>query len=121
MLEDYNQQIKELHRKKIRLEGLVKEFKNNEVYKKIRLIAEEEVNNTLSKSKDILKLAVSSVIESIVRDPNRYNFLINSNQYQDGQHMAFIDVYRALILDEAQRIFELMAKDLTCRNYITDD
>jgi hypothetical protein len=29
--------------------------------------------------------------------------------------MVFIDVYRALILDEAQRIFEVMAKDLTSR------
>ena len=116
VLDDYNQQIKELHRKKIRLEGLVKEFENNEVYKKIRLTAEEEVNNTLSKRKDLLKLAVSSVIESIRRNPTKYNnFLINSNQYQDGQHMVFIDVYRTLILDEAQRIFEVMAKDLTSR------
>jgi hypothetical protein len=29
--------------------------------------------------------------------------------------MAFIDEYRALILDEAQRIFEVIAKDLTGR------
>jgi hypothetical protein len=115
ILEDYNQQIRELYKKKIRLEGLVKEFENNDVYNKIRLTAEEEVNNTLSKRKDLLKLAVSSVIESIRRDPTKYNFLINSNQYQDGQHMVFIDVYRALILDEAQRIFEVMAKDLTSR------
>jgi hypothetical protein len=115
-LEDYNQQIKELHKQKIRLEGLVKEFENNEVYRKIRQTTEEEVNNTLLKRKDLLKLAVSSVIESIRRNPTKYNnFLINSNQYQDGQHMVFIDVYRALILDEAQRIFEVMAKDLTSR------
>src|SRR5215204_1062831 len=66
-LEDYNQQIKELHRKKIRLEGLVEEFENNKIYKKIRQTTEEEVNNTLSKRKDLLQLAVSSVIESIRR------------------------------------------------------
>ena len=114
-LEDYNQQIKELHRKKIRLEGLVEEFENNKIYKKIRQTTEEEVNNTLSKRKDLLQLAVSSVIESIRRNPTKYNFLISSNQYQDGQHMAFIDVYRALILDEAQRIFEVMVRDLTSR------
>ena len=111
-LEDYNQQIKELHRK---LEGLVEEFENNKIYKKIRQTTEEEVNNTLSKRKDLLQLAVSSVIESIRRNPTKYNFLISSNQYQDGQHMAFIDVYRALILDEAQRIFEVMVRDLTSR------
>src|SRR5215216_4689789 len=60
--EDYNRQIKTLHRRKMRLDSLVREFENkNEAYKKIRQITEEEVNNTLSKSKNILKLAVSSV------------------------------------------------------------
>src|SRR5215211_3669619 len=105
-LEDYNQQIKELHRKKIRLEGLVEEFENNKIYKKIRQTTEEEVNNTLSKRKDLLQLAVSSVIESIRRNPTKYNFLISSNQYQDGQHMAFIDVYRALMIDDSQFILK---------------
>ncbi len=116
VLEDYNQQIKELNRKKIRLEGLVKEFENNKVYKKIRLTAEEEVNNTLSKSKDLLKLAVSSVIESIRRDPTKYNFLINSTVYNNGSQKVsqpFINVYRALISNEAEKVFEIMKKELT--------
>jgi hypothetical protein len=111
ILDEYRQEIKNLQRKKIRLEILM----NSGRYEKFRKIAEEEVTNSLSKRRDLLKLAVSSVIESIRRDPTKYNFLINSNQYQDGQHMVFIDVYRALILDEAQRIFEVMAKDLTSR------
>src|SRR5215203_1452730 len=111
ILDEYRQEIKNLQRKKIRLEILM----NSGRYEKLRKIAEEEVTNSLSKRRDLLKLAVSSVIESIRRDPTKYNFLINSNQYQDGQHMVFIDVYRALILDEAQRIFEVMAKDLTSR------
>jgi DNA repair exonuclease SbcCD ATPase subunit len=110
ILDEYRQEIKNLQRKKIRLEILM----NSGRYEKLRKIA-EEVTNSLSKRRDLLKLAVSSVIESIRRDPTKYNFLINSNQYQDGQHMVFIDVYRALILDEAQRIFEVMAKDLTSR------
>ena len=118
MSEDYKQQIEELRRKKIALEGLIEECEKNEVYKKIRRIAEEEVNNTLSKSKDLLKLSVASVLESISQDPDRYNFLINSNRYQPGQYSGLhpnIDAYRRLILDEAQRLFELMAKDLTSR------
>ena len=111
VLEKYKKEIKNLQTKKIILEILM----NSGRYEKLRKIAEEEVTNSLSKRRDLLKLAVSSVIESIRRDPTKYNFLINSNQYQDGQHMVFIDVYRALILDEAQRIFEVMAKDLTSR------
>jgi hypothetical protein len=117
MSEDYNQQIEELYKKRVGLEGLVKEFENkNEVYKKIRQTTEKEVNNTLSKSKDILRLAISSVIESIVRDPTRYNFLTNSNIYNNGSQKVtqpYIEGYRALILDEAQKIFEILTRDLT--------
>ena len=98
--EDYKQQIEELHRKKIGLEGLIREFENNEVYKKIIRIAEEEVNNSLSKSGYLLKLAVASVIESIVRDPDRYNFLVNSNIYTGKQYIytphILISVYIGL-------------------------
>jgi hypothetical protein len=42
--------------------------------------------------------------------------LVSSNIYNGGQHAAsqpYIDVYETLILDEAQKIFELMARDLT--------
>jgi hypothetical protein len=57
LVEDYKQQIEELSRKKIALEGLIEKCENNEVYKKIRRTIEEEVNNTLSESKDLLILA----------------------------------------------------------------
>jgi hypothetical protein len=114
MSEDYKQQIKELRKKKIALEGLIKEFENNEVYKKIRRIVEEEVNSTLSKSKDLLTIAISSVLESIIKDPTKYNFLINSNQHNDDKpHPNFIDMYRSLILDDSQKLFEAMARELT--------
>lgn len=62
-------------------------------------------------------MAASSVFESIIRDPTKYSFLFNSGGlYIGGQYAAsqpYIDVYRALILDEAQKIFELMVRDLT--------
>jgi hypothetical protein len=117
MSEDYKQQIEELRREKIALEGLIRESENNEVYKKIRRIAEEEVNNTLSKSKELLTLAISSVLESIMRDPARYNFLINSNQYNYNKwqtpHHNFIDMYRSVIMDDSQKLFQVMTRELT--------
>jgi hypothetical protein len=116
--EDYKQQIGELRGKKIALESLIREFEDDKGYKKIRRIAEEEVNNTLSKSRDLLKLAVASVSESISQDPDRYNFLINSNRYHPGQYSGLhpnIDANRNLILNEAHKLFELMARDLTSR------
>jgi hypothetical protein len=117
LAEDYKQQTKELLKKKIALEGLIEKCENNEVYKKIRRIAEEEVNNTLSKSKELLTLAISSVLESIMRDPARYYFLINSNQnnYYKWQtpHHNFTDMYRSLILEDSQKLFEVMTRELT--------
>jgi hypothetical protein len=119
MSEDYKQQIDELRGKKMALGSLIREFEDHKVYKKIRRIAEEEVSNTLSRSKDLLMLAVSSVIESIMNDPTRYNFLINSNHYNDDKwsasHPNFIDMYRSLILDDSRKLFEIMERELTSK------
>jgi hypothetical protein len=61
-------------------------------------------------------LAVSSVFKSIVRDPDEFSFLVSSRFYNGGKYAAsqpYIGVYRALLLGEAQKIFELTASDLT--------
>jgi hypothetical protein len=113
VLEKYKKEIKNLQKEKIRLEIL-----NSGRYEKAREIAENEVNNSLSKRRDVLKLAVASILESISQNPDKYNFLLNSNQYNGGQYAVshpFIDAYRTLILDEAQKLFELMERDLTSR------
>jgi hypothetical protein len=110
----YKKEIKSLQNKKIRLEVLV----NNVRYGKVRRIVEEEVNISLSVRRDLLILAVASVLESISQNPDKYNFLINSNHYYGGQYAAshpFIDAYRTMISDEAQKLFELMARDSTMR------
>jgi hypothetical protein len=110
----YRKEIENLQKEKIRLKILM----SNGQYEKVRQIIKKEVNNLLSKQRDLLKLAVASVLESLRQDPVKYNFLINSNQYYGGQYAAshpFIDGYRNLILDEAQKLFELIARDLTRR------
>jgi hypothetical protein len=112
LAEDYKQRIKELHRKKMALEILM----NNGQYEKVKQVAEKEVNNSLLPRRDLLKLAVVSVLESIRQNPDKYNFLINSSQYYGGQYAVsrpFIDGYGNLILDESQKLFELMARNLT--------
>ena len=111
VLEKYNKEIKNLQKEKIRLQIL-----NSGQYEKVRQITEKEVNISLSKGRDVLKIAVASVLESMSQDPDKYNFLVNSNQYNGGQYTAshpFIDAYRDLILDEAEKLFELMKRDLT--------
>jgi hypothetical protein len=110
--EKYKKEIKNLQKEKIRLEILM----NNGQYEKVRQIAEKEVNNSLAKRRDLLKLAVASVLESLRQDPDKYNLLIKSNQYYLGPYAAsnpYIDAYRNVILDESQKLFELIARNLT--------
>jgi hypothetical protein len=110
----YGDEITNLEKEKRRLETIVKIFRNSNEYKKIKQIAEGEVNKVLSKSKDLLNLAIFSVIESIIRDPVRFNLLVS--QYGDRHQKAsrsFIDLCRALVLDEAQKLFDVMVRDLT--------
>jgi predicted transcriptional regulator len=111
-LDNYKKEIKNLQRQKINLGILI----NSGRYEKVRQTVEKEVNNSLTKSRDLLKLVVVCVIESIRKDPGKYSFLIDSNQYYIGSYIAshpLIDRYRNLILDEAQKLFELIARDLT--------
>jgi hypothetical protein len=107
--EKYKKEIRNLQKEKIRLEILM----SNGQYDKVRQIVKKEVNNSLSERRDLMTLAVASVIESIRRDPKKYSFLINCGRYAASH--PFIDAYRNLILDEAQKLFELMERDLTRR------
>ena len=108
----YREEIKNLQKKKIRLEILLSGGK----YEKVKKIAEKEITSILSKRRDLLKLAVSSVIESIIRDPGKYNFMVSCNTYNgNAASHPYIDVYRTLILDEAQKLFDLMVGGLTTR------
>ena len=112
VLEKYKKEIKNLQKEKISLEILM----NNGQYEEVRQIAKKEVDNSLSKGRDLITLAVACVVESIRRDPKKYNFLINTNyggQYAIPQ--SYIDAYRTMILDESESLFELMERDLTKR------
>jgi hypothetical protein len=114
VLEKTRWDIKNLNKEKTRLETRIGEIRNGDQCRNIRQAAEEGVTNSLSKRKDLLELAVFSVTESIMRDPTKYNILVGSahgRQYAVSQ--PYIDVYRALILDEAQRLFELMVREST--------
>ena len=114
--EKYKGEVKNLQNEKTKLSTLIAKFENCNEYKRIRQAVKEEVTNSLSKRKDLLQLATSSVIESITRDPDKYNFLVSSRLYNGGQFASsqhYIDVYRTLILDEAQKLFELMETELS--------
>jgi hypothetical protein len=77
-------EIENLFNERARLEAIVTEFKsNNEEYFKIKQAAEEYVKIVLTNSKLLLNCATASVFESLRRNPELCNFVLNvsSNNY----------------------------------------
>ena len=68
----------ELHRQNMELNSLLRQFKNNnEEYIKIQFVAKQTVRSALSDSRQLLKFALLSLIESLRADPIKFNFLIH--------------------------------------------
>jgi hypothetical protein len=125
-------EIEKLYNEKTSLSALVTQFKsNNEEYLKIKQTAEEKVKDILMNGKLILKLATFSVIESLRSNPELYNFVIldisNDNTtisygpnypslFSSGrqqQQQSFNDSYTALILEEAEKLYNKLTTKLT--------
>jgi transposase len=125
-------EVEKLYNEKAMLEALVTGFKNNnEDYLKIKQTAEEKVKDVLTNSKLILKFATLSVIESLRRNPELYNFIsystsvvtasttYGSNSYlplmsgRQHQQQSFNDSYTALILEESEKLYNTLKTELT--------
>src|SRR5215217_6301897 len=133
-------EIENLYNEKIRIANLVTHFKNNneEYLDKIKQIAEEKVKDVLTNGKLILKFATFSVIESLRSNPELYNFIIHDNsnnttiisngsnyhslmlsgRQQQHQQQSFNDIYTALILEEAEKLYNKLMTELT-NSFIT--
>jgi hypothetical protein len=126
-------EIEYLQNEKARLEELVTEFKNNneEYLDKIKKAVEEKIKEVLTNGKFHLQFAVASIIESLRSNPKVYNFIMyyNSNNtatisygsnypsfmsggQQQHQEQSFNDNYTALILEEAEKIYNKLITDL---------
>src|SRR5215208_7460678 len=126
-------EIENLYNEKARIENLVTHFKNNnEEYLKIKQAAEEKVKDVLTNGKLILKFATLSVIESLRINPELCNFALynisnstattyGSNylslmllgRQQQHQQQSFNDIYTALILEEAEKLYNKLTRELT--------
>jgi hypothetical protein len=131
--------IENLHNEKKRIEAIVAQFKNdNEEYlNKIKQAAEEKVKSILSNGKVLLQFASLSVIESLRRNPELCNFVLNgisnnsdtdttsygsnclslmlSGRQPHQQQQSFNDTYIALILEESERLYNKLTIQLTNR------
>jgi DNA-binding transcriptional MerR regulator len=124
-------EIENLCNEKARLETTITEFKsNNEEYLKIKETAFEEVKRILTDSKLLLQLATASVIESLRSNPELCNFVIHDNSNNttisygsnyhslmsgEQQQQSFNDSYTALILEEAEKLYNKLMTELANR------
>jgi hypothetical protein len=66
----------ELHKQNMELDSLLRQFKNNnEDYIKVQYVAKHTVRSTLSDKRQLLKIALYSLIKSWRADPIKFNFL----------------------------------------------
>ena len=71
-----------LRQERTKAEAIVKNFQDtNEQHIKIRKIVEENVHDTLSRSKVLLKYASLSLVESLKQDPDKFCSLIYNDTY----------------------------------------
>jgi hypothetical protein len=125
-------EIEYLQNEKARLEAIVTEFKSNnkEYLDKIKQAAYEEVKSVLTDSKLLLQFTLASVIESLRSNPELHNFISYSRAVETTygsnylslmssggqQHQqSFNDTYTALILEEAEKLYNKLMRELTSR------
>jgi hypothetical protein len=126
-------EIENLYNEKTRLKAIVTGIKNNnQEYHKIKQTVEDNVKSVLTDSKLLLEFATLSVIESLRSNPELYNFVIydNSNNTtpisygsnypslmssgrQQHQQQLFNDSYTALILEEAEKLYNKLITEFT--------
>jgi hypothetical protein len=124
--------IEKIYNEKKRIEALVAHFKNNnEEYNKIKLAAEENTKSLLTDSRLLLKFATLSVIGSLRSNPELYNFISYSTSVETSStyrssyvslmsgrqphQQSFNDSYTALILDEAEKLYNMLRTKLVNR------
>jgi len=125
-------EMENLSSEKTKLESIVIGFKsNNEEYlNKIKQAAEENVKTVLTNGKLLLQFTTASVIESLRRNPELCNFVLNDTSVQttsaaygsnylslmsgrDQHQQSFNDTYTALILEEAEKLYNELITKLT--------
>jgi transposase len=71
--EEEKRQVAELHQKKTKLEALVNDFQNNnEIYLQIKQTVKREVEIAFANRRQLLRLTLVSLIESLRRDPRKF-------------------------------------------------
>jgi len=103
--ESERREIENLYNERAILDVIVNRFKsNNGEYLKLKQVAEDKVKSDLTNSKLLLKFATASVIESLRRNPELCNFVLNDISNNNDT---------AVILEEAEKLYNELITKLT--------
>jgi hypothetical protein len=122
--------VDQLESEKIGLKQLVKQFKHNDQeYQKIERKVQSKITNLLSGGKNVLRVALDSLMKSMRKDPQKYINLIYNNQnssasqyteymYINGQqpyssYDYFCELYKSTLLNDAEKLYNKLIKKLT--------
>ncbi|HKG86848.1 MAG TPA: hypothetical protein VKA95_00875 [Nitrososphaeraceae archaeon] len=134
--EEEEAKIDQLESEETRLKRLVKRFKeNDEEYLKIKKTVIQQVTSILFDVKGILRMSLSSLMESMRTDPQKYSKLIYYNgsssardidqrytgyyHYIHGQQQPypsydyFFEEYNSTLLEDAEKLYNKSAKEWT--------
>ena len=129
----------ELHRRNMELNSLLSQFKNNnEEYTKVQFVAKQTVRSALSDSRQLLKFALLSIIESLRSDPIKFyslthhmssttgmlksamiDYTSSSNRYHTNPFSyspnkgGYDDTLADVLVNEAPILYKKMVKDFT--------
>ena len=134
-------ELSKLRIEKVNLEFIVKKFKNtNEDYLKIKDMVRQEVELSLANYKDLLNIALLSIIDSCRNNPAKFNALyhnlstnigimekgislsgqsgkcnygLSTDQQQYCVYNSDSDIYHRFLLDQAEQFFIKRIEDLT--------
>jgi hypothetical protein len=142
--EEEKRQMAELHQNKMKLEALVNDFQNyNETYLQIKQTVKREVEIAFANRRQLVRLTLLSLIESMRKDPRKFYALYynmstsssakspsssmtgygNQQQYDyvpfmNEQNLPIIDysneeICEKILLDESEELYDKMVQDLT--------
>ncbi len=103
-----------LELQKIRLQNFVNDFRNNGIeYNKVKQAIEGQIEYVLADRKQLLRMAIQSVIELLRLDPQKFH------SYYYNRSTIQPEADEELILIEAERLYEKMLENITNR-VVTD-
>ena len=111
----------------MKLQALVRQVENNNEYLKIKQTVKQEVECILTDRRQLLKLALLSLTDSMKNDPDKYSHLIYNNNTSSTPRTQATDYYTAsygqqqqypsqaytdLLLEETEKLYNKLAKEV---------